>query len=164
MKSSIAAFVMLIVLTLSPSLFASGKKETKLSVSFHLQTEATDNPKMIFPQLTNGKTLFFRRMPEFSTKDIEAFVPFPADVGDEYGVAFKLKESAATRLSAITNTNVDRWLVAQVNGRVLDAVMIDKEVDDGFLVIWKGVTAEDLKVLDKGMKRLGGEKKPKNKR
>lgn len=162
MKSSIVAFVMLLVIALAPNVQASGKKEMKTSISFHMQTEATDNPKMIFPQLTNGKTLYFRRMPEITSKDIVGFSPFPSDVGDGYGVVFKLKGNAVNRFAASTNSNVGRWLIAQVNGRVVDGVMIDKEINDGFIIIWKGITLDDIKLFDKDLKRIGGDK-PKKK-
>lgn len=162
MKSSIVAFVMLFAIAIAPTLQASGKKKIKTTISFHIQADATDNAKMIFPQLTNGKTLYFHRMPEITSKDISGFSPFPSDVGDGYGIVFKLKGNAANRFAATTNANIGRWLIAQVNGRVVDGVMIDKEVDDGFVVIWKGITLDDINLFDKDLKRIGADK-PKKK-
>lgn len=161
MQSQIAAFTMMAILALAPGVLAGGKKENKTAVSFHLETEASDNPKMIFGQLANGQTRYFRRLPEFNIKDVVAFSPFPSLVGEEYGVVFKLKESAVNRLAAITNANQGRWMIAQLNGRVVDGVMIDKQVSDGFIVIWKGVTQGDLAILDEAMPRIGEDKKKK---
>ncbi len=149
------------VLALAPAAFAGGKKENKASVTFHMQTEATDNPKMIFPQLANGQTRYFRRMPEISTKDIASFSPFPSEIGGDYGVALKLKGGAINRLAAITNANQGRWMLAQVNGRVVDGVLIDKQIEDGVLVIWKGVTLADITLLDEDLPRAGEEGKKK---
>lgn len=163
MQSRIAAFLMIASLALTSAVQASGKKETKASVTFHMETEASDNPKMIFPQLTNGKERFFRRMPEFATKDIVLFSPFPSEFSDDYGVIFKLKGNAANRLVAMSNVNQGRWMIAQINGRVLDGVLIDKQIDDGVLVIWKGVTLADLAVLDEAFPRAGEEGKKKKK-
>lgn len=163
MQSRIAAFTMMVILALAPGVFAGGKKENKAAVSFHLETEASDNPKMIFGQLANGQTRYFRRLPEFSMKDMVSFSPFPSLVGEEYGVIFRLKDNAAKRLSAITNASQGRWMIAQLNGRVVDGVMIDKQVDDGFIVIWKGVTQGDLAILDDQLPRTGAEKKKKKK-
>lgn len=145
-----------------PSL-GGGKKEEKLSVSFHLETEATDNPKMIFPQLTNGKKRFYSRNPEIATKDFVSFGTFPATEGDGYGVMFKLKGSATNRFSAITTANQGRWIVAQINGRVVDGIVIDKTVNDGFIVIWKGVNAADIAMLDEKLPRIGAEGQKKKK-
>lgn len=146
--------------------YAGGKKEPEASVSFHMETEATDNPKMIFAQPVNGKIRHFRRMPEISTNDIEAFSPFPSDAGmGGYGLYLKLKPHAAKRLAAVTNMGQGRWLFSQVNGRPVDAVFIEKPVDDGILVIWKNVTIEDVGAMDDSFPRLGadGEKKKKKK-
>jgi hypothetical protein len=163
MQSRIAAILMIASLALTSAVQASGKKENKTSVTFHMETEGSDNPKMIFPQLTNGKQRFFRRMPEFATKDIVLFSPFPSEFNDDYGVVFKLKGNAANRLVAISNMNQGRWMIAQINGRVLDGVLIDKQIDDGVLVIWKGITLADIAVLDEAFPRAGEEGKKKKK-
>lgn len=163
MHSRIAALTTMVVLALAPAGFAGGKKEPKVSVTFHMETEATDNPKMIFPQMANGERRFFRRLPEVGTKDIASFNPFPSDFGgDDYGVVFQLKGNAATRLAALTNANQGRWMIAQVNGRVVDGVMIDQQISDGKLVIWKGVTLADINLLDKEFVRTGAKEKKKN--
>jgi hypothetical protein len=165
MRACFAILFIAVAGTLSPAVFAGGKAETNASVSFHMETEATDNPKMIFPQLANGQTRYFRRMPELTTKDVLSFNPFPSDAGgDDYGIVFKLKDNSAKRLSAITNINQGRWLVAQINGRVIDGVLIDKPVDDGFVVIWKGAALADINVFDAAFPRIGQEGKKKKKK
>ncbi len=154
MHSRLAALLLTLVLAFTASAYAGGKKNNKASITFHMETEGTDNPKMIFPQLANGQQRFFRRMPEIATKDIESFSPFPSEVG-EYGLALKLKRPAANRLAAITNANQNRWMITQLNGRVVDGILIDKQIDDGVLVVWKGVTLADIDVLDKVLPRTG---------
>lgn len=144
---------MMAVLALAPPLFASGKKENKASVTFHIETDANENPKMIFPQEVGAQTRYFRRMPEIGMKDIASFSPFPSDVGEGFGIVFKLKSNAVNRFAAITAANQGRWLISQVNGRAVDGVIIDKQVNDGFIVIWKGVTLADIKLLDEEMPR-----------
>lgn len=163
MKSFTATLTMMLCIALAPTLLASGKKEGKATVSFHMETEATDNPKMIFPQLANGQTRYFRRMPEITTADMVAFSPFPSGFGDDYGIVFKLKGHSTNRLAAITNANAGRWLISQVNGRVVDGVKIDKQVNDGFIVIWKGVTLPDITLFDETLPRLGEEGNKKKK-
>lgn len=152
---------MMVVLALAAGAMAGGKKEEKASVTFHLETDATDNPKMIFPQLANGQQRFFRRLPDFNTKDMVSFSPFPSEIGGDYGLIFKLKGNAVTRLTAVTNANQGRWMIAQLNGRVVDGVMIDKQVNDGALVIWKGATLQDIALLDAELPRVGAEGKKK---
>lgn len=162
MNRRYAALLMLASLLPVPSALASGKKESKASITFHMETEATDNPKMIFPQLANGQKRFFRRMPDISTKDIVSFSPFPSESGD-YGIAVRLKSNAASRLSAITNANQGKWMISQVNGHVVNGFIIDKQVDDGVMVIWQGVTLADITLLDEELPRTGAEGKKKKK-
>jgi hypothetical protein len=135
---------------------AMAKKADKAVVSFHIETEATDNPKMIFPQDVAGVTRYFRRIPEISTKDLAVFTAFPSDSGD-YGLVFRLKPRVVNRLSAVTAANQRRWLLATVNGRAVDAVMIDAQIDDGVLVVWKGVNLPDIESLDATLPRAGEE-------
>lgn len=45
-----------------------------------------------------------------------------------------LKPWAFTKLAAVTNINEGRWLLEQVNGRVVDGVLINKEISDRRLV------------------------------
>ena len=153
-------FLAIAVLSLAPGLsaHASGKKGEEAGISFHIQAEETDNPKMVFPQLTNGKQLYFRRSPEVNTKDIAAFNPFPSQDGDGFGVVLQLKPNAKNRFAAISNASVSRWMVAMVNGRIVDAVLIDTEVNDGFLVVWKGIGAAEIDAFDQKVPRIGEEK------
>lgn len=150
---------MLVILTLVTPVDAGGKKEDKATITFHMETEGSDNPKMIFPQMANGQTRYFRRMSEISLKDIVSFSPFPADNGEGYGLMLKLKSSAVNRWAALTAANQGRWVIAQVNGHAVDGIMIDKTVNDGYIVIWKGVSDADIAVLDKELPRNGEKKK-----
>lgn len=148
------------VLALFPGLtaHASGKKGDATTISFHLQADDTDNPKLIFPQATAGKQVFYRRGPDVNFKDIAAFSPFPSQDGEGIGIVVQLKPHAKNRLAALTNGAVNRWMLAMVNGRIVDAVIIDREISDGRLVIWKGIGAAEIDVLDEKIPRIGEEK------
>ncbi len=163
MKTCFTALLITAIFILPNAGLAGGKKEGKASVTFHMETEATDNPKMIFPHLANGQRRFFRRMPEIGIKDILSFRPFPSDVSGEYGVIFKLKSNAVNRLAAITSANSGRWMISQVNGRAVDGFLIDKQVTDGLVVVWKGVTLQDIAIFDEQLPRVGEEGKKKKK-
>ena len=153
------------MLALCPGLsaYASGKKGETAGITFHLQADESDSPKMTFPQLTAGKQLTYRRSPEINIKDIAAFNPFPSQDGEGYGAVLQLKPHAKNRFAAISNSNVNRWMVAMVNGRIVDAVIIDKQVDDGFLVVWKGIGSAEIDAFDQTVPRIG-EKTPRKKK
>jgi len=163
MQPRLAALLMLVVSTwmTTPTAWAGGKAEVKASLTFHMETESSDNPKMIFAQVVSGKAHYFRRMPEITTKDVQSFNPFPSGDSDGYGIAFKLNETAAKRYAAVTNVNQGHWMVAQMNGRVVDAVFIDQTINDGVVVVWQGATLADIKVFDDALPRIGQEGKKK---
>lgn len=160
MNLRLVALMLALVIIPSSSVFASGKKSGKARMTLHFETAGTDNPKMIFPYVVQGQQRYFRRMPEIMTNDIESFSPFPSDVGgDDYGVVFKLTDRASKRYAAVTSANQGRWIIAQVNGRAVDALYIDKPVVDGLVVIWKGITLADTTILDASKPRIGGDGK-----
>ncbi len=134
-------------------------------VTFHLETDPTGvNPKLVFTQMDEGKQRFFLRSPEVTMKDITAFCPFPSGTGEEYGLVFQLKDPAKRRLNAVSIANQGKFLLSQANGRVVDGVWIDKPVNDGVLVIWKGITNNDIKLFDKVLPRIGAKDKAKKKK
>ena len=98
---------------------------------------------------------YFRKVPEISTRDIVAFSPFPADDKRTYGLVFKLNKQAARRLFASTTNNRGKLLLALVNGQALGVVRIDKPVNDGILVIWNGVTTQEIQKYDLLAPRIG---------
>ena len=141
--------------------FAGGNKGKPAYVSFHIETEGSDNPKMITPLQVMGKQRYFRRIPEVSSNDFVAFSPFPADDQSSYGAIFQLKDNARRRLSAVTADNQGKWLVCQAFGRVIDAVLIDAPVDDGVVVVWKNLSIDEVHKLDEAMPRIGQKNKKK---
>jgi hypothetical protein len=154
MKSWVSLFLCILALAIAPTAHGSAKRDGKTSISFHLQAEEIDNPKMIFPQQFGNQTLYFRRMPEISSNDILAFTPFLNDDGnDSYGLVLRLKPHSAKRLAAITSNSQGKRLVAMMNGHVVDVVIINAQVNDGIMVIWHGITSADLTTLDKSFPR-----------
>lgn len=137
------------------SLMAGSKKGDKLVVQFNLQGSASDGPKMAVPQEVAGTRIFFRLSPAISTTDIESFRPFPAADGSTYGVVFKLNRTGKQRLSAITNANQGKLLLARLNGRTCDVVEIDRPINDGLLVIWQDIRTQEIAALDVMMPRIG---------
>jgi hypothetical protein len=138
---------------------AGGKKDAAAGISFHLEAEPAANPKQTFEQLTAGKLRYFRRTPILSTSDITAYSPFPADDGASYGAVCQLSRGATNRLAGISAASTGSWIATMVNGRVVDAVLVDQKVDDGFIVIWKGIALSEVKAFDKVRPRIGEDPK-----
>lgn len=140
--------------------YAGGNKGEPARISFHVETEETDHPKMVFPHEVMGNRRFFRRIPDISSKDFVAFTPFPASDQASYGVVFQLKDAARRRLAAVTSVSSGKWLVCQAFGRIVDSVLIDEPVNDGAIVVWKNLTLEEIRLLDENLPRIGEKKKP----
>ncbi len=138
---------------------AGGSKGKKVDITFHIETEATDNPRMIFTSEVMGHQKFFRRIPEVSSKDFVAFSPFPSDDQSSYGVILQLKDSARGRLEAVTRAYSGKWLISKAFGRIIDGVLIEDPVTDGLVVVWNGLTIEEIKQIDEYIPRIGEKKK-----
>lgn len=149
-----AALAMILILPAS----AGGKKENNAIIAFHMETDPGDNHTMIFTQFVAGKERVFRRMPEIGTKDIETFNPFPSKDGEGFGLVFRVKNAAKHRLAAVTANSTGRWFIARVNGRIVDGVIVDQQITDGELIIWKGVSLAEVNELDKRFPRFGAKK------
>jgi len=129
-------------------------------VTFHLEIDASGaTQKIAFSQMDDGKVRYFLRSPEITMKDMLAFSPMPSGAGEDYGLVFQLKGPARQRLYALSVANTGKYLLAQVNGRVVDGVWIDQPVTDGVLVIWKGIATGDIKLFDKALPRIGAKDK-----
>lgn len=156
MKVSILTLSVALLLW-APAVRAGGDKNLA-QVSFHIETEAGDNPKVIFPYEFLGKERYFRKVPDITSSDFEAFDPFPSDDQASYGILIKLKGSAGRRLTNLTTANQGKYVVCQAFGRMVDGLMIDKPVTDGMMVIWKGLTLEEVRELDKLVPRISDKK------
>ncbi len=127
----------------TPSAFAMGKRPEKNRLTFHLQGDVSDGPKMVFPLPMGSKKRYFRKSPITFTKEIVSLKHFVADDGT-FGATFSFDKAAAGRIAALTTSNQDKWLVAMLNGRPVDAVFIDKPIRDGRLVIWQGIKQVEI--------------------
>jgi len=134
---------------------AGGKKGAPVTVSFHLQGGAGEGNKLVFPFTTAGQTVYYRKHPEFSSKDVVAFQSFPSEDPSSYGLILQLNKLGRQRLASMSASNNGKFLLAMVNGTVRDAVLIDREVNDGLLVIWQRIGAAEVRAADLLMPRIG---------
>lgn len=146
---------LLLALLLVPAVQAGGKKPSGLQVSFHLQGDPSEGPKFVFPQATAGQEIHYRVSAEFTQKDFVAFSSFPADDKRTYGVMLQLNKQASQRLLSMSAAHRGQYLLAIVNGNVRDAVLIDRAVNDGVLVIWQRVTLPEVREAAATMPHIG---------
>lgn len=139
---------------------ASGKKTPGISITFHMEASSLEGKKFAIPVDTPRGKRFIQRVPTISTTDITAFRPFPSPHNpDLYGIVFQLNRNGATRFRALSGQNVGKWMVASINGRVVDMMLIDKPVDGRVVTVWRNVDPAIIQVCDKKFPRIGEDPK-----
>ena len=148
--------LLLLSSVLIPLLFFNGGRRKKLNLSFHIESTMQEGSKLVRPvRLGSPPTVvYFRKSPEISHRQIVGYYPFPAKDGQSYGCAFKLNQAGAIRLQTVTTTATGRRLLTVVNTTPVNFVVIDQPITDGYIVIWAGVTAEQLAVFGEEFQRI----------
>lgn len=136
---------------------AKGQRE-RYTVSFHLEASSEESSKLVFSHEVGQppQTRYFRRVPEVTHRDFSAFHSFPAIDGNGFGVVLQLNDKGTRRLAMATASAQGSLLRVLVNGQGVDALFIDRPIDDGRLTIWGGVPAEVVKELEQNLPRLAG--------
>ncbi|MEM7601612.1 MAG: hypothetical protein AAF357_09380, partial [Verrucomicrobiota bacterium] len=147
MKSRLLIFLLIAAAAVSSD--AGGKKTKGLVVTFHVEAEQTDSPKFVTPVKlgTEHRQYFFSKIPAFTDRDVAWFYPFTAADGVSYGAAFRLLDHAATELKGITLTNQGKLLGLRCADAPLQAVLIDRPIDDGIIVVWSGLQQRHLEMF-----------------
>jgi len=149
-------FRLLLLPLLAVCCLGAAKKKNALTVRFHLQASEQDGSAFVMP-LPAGSArgpAFVKKVPEISEYDIKAIYPFPAADGT-MGCAFKLDEHGRIALDALSVEQRGKVLVPLVNFRVVTAMLIDKRVSDGVIMIGSGLTQEEIAKLQKKYPTLG---------
>lgn len=131
-----------------------GGKSAGPYIGIHVEGDQTDGPKMVRPNVINGKEHFFRISPEVVTRHFEAFHAFVAEDGASYGVALRLNDEGRRAMQVMVSINQSRLARTIVNGRALDIIRVDRAGEDGYFIVWGGLGPEDLKLFSKKLKRL----------
>ncbi len=148
-----AAFALAAAL-LVPLLVAGKKKEAAI-VGFHLEAEESDAAKKTTRVVVDGLTFRVRREPEFSKHDITGYYPFLSKDGKSFGTAFRLDDNAAKKLHALSAKAIGRKLLTVVDTDTIAFVVIDGQVDDNYVICWKGLTKKHLSSFEMaGFKKI----------
>lgn len=130
------------------------EKKPDYTITFHAQATDMDPPKTMFPFDLNGRRMFFKIVPEFSQQNIIAYHPFPSADGNGNGAMLQLDFRGKSQLEIITRTRKDEYLLAMVNAKPVDFVVLDQPVLDGVLTLWQGLPDEVIEKMDKRVQRV----------
>jgi hypothetical protein len=157
--------LLILAVASSATLFGAGQQTGRHLISMHLEGNETETTKFVTPVKLGSehRQYFFRKIPEFTARDIQWFYPFTAADGVSYGAAFKLKPTAANRLKDVTLVNHGKLLAVRCSDALPQVVVIDRPIDDGVVVVWEGLQQRHLKEFRKQFPHvddLGDTRKP----
>jgi hypothetical protein len=142
----------------------AGDGKQKHTIAFHAEGNPADGEKRVFNHPVAGEMKTFQMTPTITQMDFAGFVPFRAEDGS-FAAAFILDKHGALKLNQITAGRKSTHMVATVDMKPVDVMVIDREVKDGIIVLWKGLGATQIEYLEKELKvpviREPGDMKPK---
>jgi len=152
MKNLLRAFSMTIVCGLLAS--CELLRENKVLITCHVQTNEIEHPSEIMRLPIDGQEMIFKKVPEFSQRSIAAFQPFPADDGQGNGLLLQLDAKGKNYLEAASRLQQGMIMLTMINAVPVDMVQLDQPITDGRFSIWRGVSDDTIKEMDKFYPRL----------
>ena len=158
----------LMLLAILPPAHGSGKAR-RYSMSFHVEGDEFEGPRMVREERVDGKSHWFRISPVLTSNNFKGFYAFPAEDGS-WGAAFAVNDSGWEAIMQTASTDAGKLMRVVANGRAVDMLHIDKpKRDDHLIVVWKGLSTEEVAGLRKKLPEIGpgtgtaGEKKSEGK-
>jgi hypothetical protein len=150
MKTALTFFALLF--TAFPA--AAGGKSPAPYIGLHVQGDEYEGAKFVKPNVVNGETKYFRIIPDVTTRHFSAFQAFVSEDGASYGAALRLNDEGLRALNVMCTTSQGRLARTIVNGKLLDIIHIDRVPADGYVIVWSGLSEDDLKLMSKKLRRL----------
>jgi len=146
---------------LAALLCVAGAKKPVIDLRIHAQGSEAEAPTFAIPAtLLNGQPVFLQRMALITQSEVDAIYPFAAADGSQ-GVYLKLGPHGSRLLQQHTSTKKGEFLVVMLNGRMVSNLLIDRPIDDGILSIPRGLSPDDIAVMETVFPVVGQEGKKK---
>jgi hypothetical protein len=139
-------------------------QKSEVSVRFHTETNPNDSEAFAIPVnlLYQRRQVYVCRVPDFSEKQIDRILPFPAKDGS-WGCVFKLTPQGRIRLETMSGEVRGSALVVfigtKAGRRQVSDMIIDRPVSDGIITVSRGFTEFEILALKKQFKTLGEKEK-----
>lgn len=145
----------LLVLTVGGA--EAGPRHCTLQV--HIEANANDGSVFAQPiRSLSGRQVYIEKTAWLSERDVKAYYPYRAADGS-YAVLLQLDDHGRTVLDTLSMEHRGGILYVFVNGRPLTELQIDRRIKDGKLYLGSGLTEDDIKLMNKDWKLIGGRKK-----
>ncbi|MEY4299329.1 MAG: hypothetical protein RIR25_565 [Verrucomicrobiota bacterium] len=146
---------------LAALLCVAGAKKPVIDLRIHAQGSEAEAPTFAIPAtLLNGQPVFLQRMALITQSEVDAIYPFAA-AGGSQGVYLKLGAHGSRLLQQHTMVKQGELLVVMLNGRMVSNLLIDRPIDDGILSIPRGLSPDDIAVMETVFPVVGQEGKKK---
>jgi hypothetical protein len=146
---------------LAALLCVAGAKKPVIDLRIHAQGSEAEAPTFAIPAtLLNGQPVFLQRMALITQSEVDAIYPFAAADGSQ-GVYLKLGAHGSRLLQQHTMVKQGELLVVMLNGRMVSNLLIDRPIDDGILSIPRGLSPDDIAVMETVFPVVGQEGKKK---
>lgn len=150
--SSISTLLAGIFLLLAAESAVAGDGKQKHTIAFHAEAMgAPDGKTRTFEHQVSGEMRNFEMTPTISHMEFAGFVPFRAEDGS-FAAVFLLDNHGKLKLEQMTAAKKTTHVVATVDMKPVDVMVIDRDIKDGVIVLWKGLSPEHVQYLEKEMK------------
>lgn len=129
-------------------------RENKVYLTCHVQSTEVEHPSEIMKLPIGGQEMTFKKVPEFSQRSIAAFEPFPAEEGQGNGLLLQLDAKGKNYLETVSRLHQGMIMLTMIDAVPVDMVELDRPITDGRFTIWRGVSDETIKEMDKFYPRL----------
>jgi len=141
-----------LIVLINPLSLPAGDGRPDHTVSFHIEGREQDGPNRVFVETILGIEYFFNRIPDITHEHFASYYPFEARDGTTLGAAFFLNEKGRNNLVQLSTVNLNTYLVTVVDSRAVHYVKIDRPINDGIIIVWRGLTPEIIEWFDKKLK------------
>jgi len=125
----------------------------------HVAANANDTDSFAQPvHSRTGHDVFVEKTPWLTEREVKAFYPYRAADGS-YAALLVLDDHGRTILDTMSVERRGSLLFVFINGRPLTELQVDRRVSDGKIYLPSGLTADDIKLMNKDWKLLGHPKK-----
>lgn len=135
-------------------------KKSDITVRFHSEANKNDSEAFAIPVtlIYQRRQAYLSRIPDFSEKQIESILPFPAKDGS-WGCVFRLTPQGRIRLETMSGEIRGSALVVfigtKAGQRQVADMIIDRPVSDGIISISRGLNPLEILLLKKEFKTMG---------
>jgi hypothetical protein len=125
----------------------------------HVAANANDTDRFAQPvHSRTGRDVFVEKTPWLTEREVRAFCPFRAADGS-YSALLYLDDHGRTILDTESVERRGSLLFVFINGRPLCELLVDRRVSDGKIYLPYGLSADDIKLMNKDWKLMSHQKK-----